>query len=200
MAWVAFDRAASDEEAETDLRQQWREIADQIQAEICEYGFDSELNSFVQAYGSKHLDASLLLLPLVGFLPPDDPRMRGTIRAIEKTLLIQDEFVLRYESERGIDGLPAGEGAFFACSFWLVDNYLLQGRYEEAQKLFERLVSRCNDVGLLAEEFDPLTGRMLGNFPQAYCHVGIINSALNLTRQRGPAEGRSETDERAPAK
>jgi GH15 family glucan-1,4-alpha-glucosidase len=200
MAWVAFDRAASDEEAEADLRQQWREIADQIQAEICEYGFDSDLNSFVQAYGSKHLDASLLLLPLVGFLPPDDPRMQGTIRAIEKTLLIQDEFVLRYESERGIDGLPAGEGAFFACSFWLVDNYLLQGRYEEAQKLFERLLSRCNDVGLLAEEFDPLTGRMLGNFPQAYCHVGIINSALNLTRQRGPAEGRSETDERAPAK
>jgi GH15 family glucan-1,4-alpha-glucosidase len=200
MAWVAFDRAADDEEAEADLRQQWRGIADKIHAEICQYGFDPELNSFVQAYGSKLLDASLLLLPLVGFLPPDEPRVRGTIRAIEKALLIQDEFVLRYESEHGIDGLPAGEGAFFACSFWLVDNYVLQGRYDEAQKLFERLLSRCNDVGLLAEEFDPLTGSMLGNFPQAYCHVGIINSALNLTRQPGPAEGRSEMDERAPAK
>jgi GH15 family glucan-1,4-alpha-glucosidase len=200
MAWVAFDRAANDEEAEADLRQQWREIADAIHAKICQYGFDPELNSFVQAYGSKLLDASLLLLPLVGFLPPDDPRMSGTIRAIEQNLLIKDEFVLRYESEHGIDGLPAGEGAFVACSFWLVDNYVLQGRYEEAQKLFERLLSRCNDVGLLAEEFDPITGRMLGNFPQAYCHVGIINSALNLTRQRGPAQKRSETDERAPAK
>jgi GH15 family glucan-1,4-alpha-glucosidase len=200
MAWVAFDRAANDEEAEADLRQQWREIADAIHAKICQFGFDPELNSFVQAYGSKLLDASLLLLPLVGFLPPDDPRMRGTIRAIEQNLLIKDEFVLRYESEHGIDGLPPGEGAFLACSFWLVDNYVLQGRYEEAQKLFERLLSRCNDVGLLAEEFDPIAGRMLGNFPQAYCHVGIINSALNLTRQRGPAQKRSETNEQAPAK
>ncbi|MFY9835369.1 MAG: glycoside hydrolase family 15 protein [Xanthobacteraceae bacterium] len=200
MAWVAFDRAANAEEEETDLRQQWREIANEIQAEICQYGFDPELNSFVQAYGSKRLDASLLLLPLVGFLPPDDPRMRGTIRAVEKTLLIQEEFVLRYESEHGIDGLPAGEGAFFACSFWLVDNYVLQGRYDEARKLFERLLLRCNDVGLLAEEFDPTSGRMLGNFPQAYCHVGIINSALNLSRQRGPAEKRSEIDAREPAK
>jgi GH15 family glucan-1,4-alpha-glucosidase len=200
MAWVAFDRAASDEEAEADLKQQWRDIADEIHAEICRYGFDPELNSYVQTYGSKQLDASLLLLPLVGFLPPDEPRMQGTIRAIEKTLLVENEFVLRYESEHGIDGLPAGEGAFFACSFWLVDNYVLQGRYEEARKLFERLLLRCNDVGLLAEEFDPLSGRMLGNFPQAYCHVGIINSALNLSRQRGPAEKRSEIDEREPAK
>jgi GH15 family glucan-1,4-alpha-glucosidase len=200
MAWVAFDRAANDEEAEAGLRHQWREIADEIHAEICRYGFDPELNSFVQTYGSKRLDASLLLLPLVGFLPPDEPRVRGTIRAIEQTLLIQDEFVLRYESEHGIDGLPAGEGAFLACSFWLVDNYVLQGRYEEARKLFERLLLRCNEVGLLAEEFDPLSGRMLGNFPQAYCHVGIINSALNLSQQRGPAEGRSEMDERETVK
>ena len=200
MAWVAFDRAANDEEAEADVRRQWREIANEIQAEIFQYGFDPELNSFVQAYGSKRLDASLLLLPLVGFLPPDEPRMQGTIRAIEQILLIQDEFVLRYESEQGIDGLPAGEGAFLACSFWLVDNYVLQGHYEEAAKLFERLLLRCNDVGLLAEEFDPVTGRMLGNFPQAYCHVGIINSALNLTRHRGPAEKRSEMDERTAAK
>lgn len=122
--------------------------------------------------------------------------MRGTLRAIEEKLLTQEEFVLRYESEYGIDGLPAGEGAFFACGFWLVDNYVLHGRYEEARRLFERLLSRCNDVGLLAEEFDPQTGRMLGNFPQAYCHVGIINCALNLSRQKGPAEGRSKPSER----
>jgi GH15 family glucan-1,4-alpha-glucosidase len=196
MAWVAFDRAANDEEAEADSRQQWREIANEIHADICQRGFDSELNSFVQAYGSKQLDASLLQMPLVGFLPPDDPRMRGTLRAIEEKLLTQGEFVLRYESEHGIDGLPAGEGAFFACSFWLVDNYVLQGRYDEARSLFERLLSRCNDVGLLAEEFDPLTGRMLGNFPQAYCHVGIINCALNLSRQKGPAEERAQVSER----
>jgi GH15 family glucan-1,4-alpha-glucosidase len=196
MAWVAFDRGANDEGVENDLKQRWREIANEIHAEICKRGFDSELNSFVQAYGSKRLDASLLLLPLVGFLPPDEPRMRGTLRAIEEKLLTQEEFVLRYESEYGIDGLPAGEGAFFASGFWLVDNYVLHGRCDEARRLFERLLSRCNDVGLLAEEFDPLTGRMLGNFPQAYCHVGIINCALNLSRQKGPAEGRSEPNER----
>jgi GH15 family glucan-1,4-alpha-glucosidase len=182
MAWVAFDRAASNVEAEADARRRWRKFADEIHAEICERGFDCALNSFVQAYGSKRLDASLLRMPVVGFLPPTDSRIRGTLRAIEKKLLIDGEFVLRYESEQAIDGLPAGEGAFFACSFWLVENYVLQGRYDEARDLFERLLSRCNDVGLLAEEFDPLTGRMLGNFPQAYCHVGIINCALNLSR------------------
>ena len=184
MAWVAFDRAANDEEADAELRQRRREIANEIHAEICHRGFDSELNSFVQAYGSKRLDASLLQMPLVGFLPPDEPRMLGTLRAIEEKLLTQGEFVLRYESEEGIDGLPAGEGAFLPCSFWLVNNYVLQGRYDEARSLFQRLLLRCNDVGLLAEEFDPLTGRMLGNFPQAYCHVGIINCALNLSRQK----------------
>jgi len=194
MAWVAFDRAANELEAQTfnESQQRWRAIADEIHAEVCEQGFDRELNSFVQAYGSKRLDASLLLLPMVGFLPPEDPRVRGTLRAIENRLLIEGEFVLRYEIEHAGDGLPAGEGAFLACSFWLVDNYVLQGRYEEARKLFERLLLRCNDVGLLAEEFDPLTGRMLGNFPQAYCHVGVINSALNLSREEGPAEDRSQ--------
>lgn len=196
MAWVAFDRAANDVEAAADSRQRRREIADEIHAEICERGFDSDLNSFVQAYGSKRLDASLLQMPLVGFLPPSDPRIRGTLRAIEEKLLTRDEFVLRYESEHGIDGLPAGEGAFFACSFWLVDNYVLQGRYDEARNLFERLLSRCNDVGLLAEEFDPLTGRMLGNFPQAYCHVGIVNCALNLSRRKGPAGERAQVSAR----
>jgi GH15 family glucan-1,4-alpha-glucosidase len=187
---------ASDAQAEAESRQRWRKVADEIHAEVCERGFDSDLNSFVQAYGSKLLDASLLQMPVVGFLPPSDPRIRGTLRAIEERLLIDSEFVLRYESEQAIDGLPAGEGAFFACSFWLVDNYVLQGRYDEARNLFERLLSRCNDVGLLAEEFDPLTGRMLGNFPQAYCHVGIINCALNLSRQKGPAEERAQVSER----
>jgi GH15 family glucan-1,4-alpha-glucosidase len=194
MAWVAFDRAAHELEAQAfnESGRRWREIADEIHAEICERGFDRDLNSFVQAYGSKRLDASLLLIPLVGFLPPTDPRIQGTVRAIENKLLIDGEFVLRYEADNAADGLPAGEGAFLACSFWLVDNYVLQGRYPEARKLFERLVSRCNDVGLLAEEVDPITGRMLGNFPQAYSHVGLINCALSLTRQTSPAEERAE--------
>jgi GH15 family glucan-1,4-alpha-glucosidase len=194
MAWVAFDRSANElvAQAFNESGQRWREIADQIHADVCERGFDRDLNSFVQAYGSKQLDASLLLIPLVGFLPAEDPRVRGTLRAIEDRLLIDDEFVLRYDTERAGDGLPTGEGAFLACSFWLVGNYILQGRYAHARKLFERLLGRCNDVGLLAEEFDPLTGRMLGNFPQAYSHVGLIIGALNLSRQRGPAEERAE--------
>jgi GH15 family glucan-1,4-alpha-glucosidase len=194
MVWVAFDRAANQVAAEEfeDSRQRWREIADEIHAEVCERGFDRDLNSFVQAYGSKRLDASLLLIPVVGFLPASDPRIQGTLRAIEDKLLIDGEFVLRYETENLGDGLPEGEGAFLACSFWLVDNYILQARYAEARKLFDRLLSRCNDVGLLAEEIDPLSGRMLGNFPQAYSHVGLINCALNLTRQTGPAEERAE--------
>jgi GH15 family glucan-1,4-alpha-glucosidase len=194
MAWVAFDRAANQLVAEgsIELARRWREIADEIHAEVCERGFDCDLSSFVQAYGSKQLDASLLLIALVGFLPAADPRVRGTLRAIEDRLLIKGEFVLRYETENVNDGLPAGEGAFLACSFWLVDNYILQGRYAEARKLFDRLLSRCNDVGLLAEEFDPLTGRMLGNFPQVYSHVGLINSALNLSRETGPAGERAE--------
>ena len=127
------------------------QIADEICTEVCECGFDRELNSFVQAYGSKRLDANLLLMPLVGFLPASDPRVQGTLRAIEDKLLIDGEFVLRYETENPGDGLPEGEGAFLACSFWLVHNYILQGRYAEARKLFGRLVSRCNDVGLLGK-------------------------------------------------
>ena len=195
MAWVAFDRAANEVgvKAFHEPGERWRAIADEIHAEVCERGFDRELNSFVQAYGVKRLDASLLLIPLVGFLPADDPRIQGTLRAIEKKLLVDDEFVLRYEPDNSSDGLPPGEGAFLACSFWLVDNYVLQGRYEDAQRLFERLLARCNDVGLLAEEFDPASGRMLGNFPQAYSHVGLINCALNLSRQTGPAEERAST-------
>jgi GH15 family glucan-1,4-alpha-glucosidase len=196
MAWVSFDRAAHELSARTfnDSTERWRALADQIHAEVCERGFDRDLGSFVQTYGSRRLDASLLLLPLVGFLPPGDPRIQGTLRAIEQKLLIDGEFVLRYEPEDPCDGLPPGEGAFLACSFWLVDNYILQGRREDAQRLFERLLSRCNDVGLLAEEVDPATGRLLGNFPQAYSHVGLINCALNLareTRETRPADQRT---------
>jgi GH15 family glucan-1,4-alpha-glucosidase len=195
MAWVALDRAAGEFAAEgsNEQAQRWRAVADEVHAEICERGFDRELNSFVQAYGSKRLDASLLLIPLVGFLPANDPRVQGTLSAIEKKLLIRDEFVIRYETDDVDDGLPAGEGAFLACSFWLVDNYIIQGRLADARRLFDRLLSRCNDVGLLSEEFDPETGRMLGNFPQAYSHVGLINCALNLSRQTGPAEERAES-------
>ena len=142
MAWVAFDRAADDVgvKAFNEPGQRWREIADEIHAEVCERGFDRDLNSFVQAYGTRRLDASLLLIPLVGFLPADDPRIQGTLKAIENKLLFNDEFVLRYESDNSSDGLPPGEGAFLACSFWLADNYILQGRYEDAQRLFERLL------------------------------------------------------------
>jgi GH15 family glucan-1,4-alpha-glucosidase len=199
MAWVAFDRSAGEFAAEGSNEQarSWRAVADEVHAEICARGFDPDLNSFVQAYGSKRLDASLLLIPLVGFLPATDPRVRGTLQAIEKRLLLDGEFVLRYETEEVADGLPAGEGAFLACSFWLVDNYILQGRIAEARALFDRLLARCNDVGLLSEEFDPVTGRMLGNFPQAYSHVGLINCALNLSRQKGPCEERAQTKEQS---
>jgi GH15 family glucan-1,4-alpha-glucosidase len=195
MAWVAFDRAAHGFAAEgaSEAARHWRAVADEIHAEVCERGFDPDLDSFVQTCGSTRLDASLLLIPLVGFLPPTDPRVKGTLRAIEEKLLVGGEFVLRYEPENPGDGLPAGEGAFLVCSFWLVDNYILQGRYAEACELFDRLLLRCNDVGLLAEEFDPGAGRMLGNFPQAYSHVGLINCALNLSRKTCPAEERAET-------
>jgi len=197
MAWVAFDRAANvlESEAFDESGKRWRDIADEIHAEVCERGFDADINSFVQAYGSKRIDASLLLIPLVGFLPATDSRIQGTLRAVEDRLLIDGQFVLRYENDNPGDGLPEGEGAFLACSFWLVDNYVLQGRYAEARTLFDRLLAHCNDVGLLAEEFDPATGRMLGNFPQAYSHVGLINCALSLTRQTGPAEERAESKE-----
>jgi GH15 family glucan-1,4-alpha-glucosidase len=194
MAWVAFDRQidAFLAEGENKEARRWREVADEVHAEVCERGFDRELNSFVQAYGSKRLDAGLLLIPIVGFLPANDPRVQGTLRAIEDKLVVNGEFVRRYETDNSGDGLPGGEGAFLACSFWLVDNYILHGRYADARRLFERLLSRCNDVGLLAEEIDPSSGRMLGNFPQAYSQVGVINCALNLSRQTGPAEERAE--------
>jgi GH15 family glucan-1,4-alpha-glucosidase len=200
MAWVAFDRAARGFAAEGSFEaaRRWRAVADEVHAEVCEHGFDTDLDTFVQTFGSKRLDASLLLIPLVGFLPPGDPRVTGTLRAIEEKLLVGREFLLRYEPENPGDGLPTGEGAFLVCSFWLVDNYILQGRFAAARKLFERLLSRCNDVGLLAEEFDPVAGRMLGNFPQAYSHVGLINCALNLSRITSPAEQRATSQTAVP--
>jgi GH15 family glucan-1,4-alpha-glucosidase len=192
MAWVAFDRASAvvGELGDRDMAARWRRVADEIHAEICAKGFDPGIGSFVQSYGSRQLDASLLQIPLVGFLPVSDPRVRGTIAAIERRLL-DGGFVMRYDTDTGVDGLPPGEGAFLACSFWLADNYVLQGRHAEARTLFERLLALCNDVGLLAEEYDPRTRRMLGNFPQAFSHVGLINTALNLGRAEGPARDRS---------
>ena len=197
MAWVAFDRAATmsaQSEGREAFAERCRRVADEIHEEVCRKAFDPELGTFVQAYGSKAVDASLLQIPLVGFLPADDPRVIGTVRAIESSLL-HDGFVLRYRTDRVDDGLPPGEGAFLACSFWLADVFVLQNRYLDAQRLYERLAGLCNDVGLLAEEYDPATGRMLGNFPQAFSHIGLINTALNLARRTGPAEERAETAE-----
>ena len=194
MAWVAVDRAVQTIEhfdAKGPL-ERFRKLRSHIHAEVCERGFNTELNSFVQYFGGRTLDASLLLLPLVGFLPPEDPRMVGTLAAIEKTLL-RDGFVIRYEPESGVDGLRGSEGVFLACSFWLADNYVLQGRLGEAQDLFERLLILRNDVGLLAEEYDPISGRQLGNFPQAFSHVALVNTAHNLIGDHKPARHRSSS-------
>ena len=192
MAWVAFDRMIKSAEAFglDGPVDHWKVVREQICDEVIERGFDRELGSFVQSYGGSELDASLLLLPAVGFLPPHDPRIRGTVEAIERRLLV-DGFVFRYDSARTDDGLPAGEGAFLACSFWLADAYILLGRMEDAARLFERLVGLCNDVGLLSEEYDPTTGRLLGNFPQAFSHVALVNTAANLTRAEKPVEQRA---------
>ena len=193
MVWVAFDRTIKIREQRGDsshVLERWRRVRDRIHEDICGKAFDPDLGSFVQAYGSKALDASLLLLPLVGFLPPTDPRIIGTVSAIERRLLA-DGFVSRYDTGEVADGLPPGEGAFLACSFWLADNFILQGRITEARELFERLLALRNDVGLLAEEYDSRLGRQLGNFPQAFSHVALVNTAFNLTRSEGPAEQRS---------
>ncbi|HEY1961646.1 MAG TPA: glycoside hydrolase family 15 protein [Rhizomicrobium sp.] len=185
MAWVAFDRASRSRQLEKSERARWKKVADQIHAHVCLHGIDPDRKCFVQSYGSDLMDASLLLLPIVGFLPAKDVRIRNTVREIEKRLKV-DGLVLRYETESGVDGLPAGEGAFLACSFWLVDNYILQGRLQEAQRLYESLLRLCNDVGLLAEEYDPQSKRMLGNFPQAFSHVALVNSGLNLVHALEP--------------
>jgi GH15 family glucan-1,4-alpha-glucosidase len=182
MTWVAFDRAVRTVEQQglDGPEDRWRELRDEIFAEVCERGFDEELGSFTQSYGSKELDASLLLLPLVGFLPATDPRIGGTIEAIERELL-QDGLVLRYRTqEAGVDGLPPGEGVFLPCSFWLANCYELLGRHEEALALFERLAGLANDLGLLSEEYDPEAKRFLGNFPQAFTHLTLVGTAFNV--------------------
>ena len=181
MAWLAFDRMIKDAE-EHGLDgpvDRWKVVRDEIQTMVLERGFHAGKNSFTQHFDTDELDASLLLLPLVGFLPHDDPRVLGTTAAVEKELL-KDGFVLRYNTSDSADGLPPGEGAFLACSFWLVDNWTMQGRRADAVALFERLISLCNDVGLLSEEYDPAVKRMTGNFPQAFSHTALIGSAMNL--------------------
>lgn len=181
MAWVAFDRAVRTvEQQELDGPvERWRALRDEIHAEVCTHGFNEQRGSFTQSYESTDLDASLLLIPLVGFLPASDPRVRGTVDAIERTL-VRDGFVLRYLTHESVDGLPPGEGVFLPCSFWLVDCLELLGRHDEAHALFERLIGLANDVGLISEEYDPEAQRLLGNFPQAFTHLALLNSAFNV--------------------
>jgi GH15 family glucan-1,4-alpha-glucosidase len=198
MAWVAFDRTIKSAEAfglEGPI-DQWREQREQICDDVCAHAYDKEMGCFVQAYGSKELDASLLQLPCVGFLPIFDPRIDRTVAAVERRLL-RDGFVMRYSTENVDDALPPGEGAFLACSFWLADVYMLQERFDEAERLFERLVGLRNDLGLLSEQYDPVTKRLVGNFPQAFSHLALVNSAYNLTRERKPLHQRAQ-DEHAP--
>jgi GH15 family glucan-1,4-alpha-glucosidase len=206
MAWVAFDRAIRSYEEgggpEAPPIERWRENRDAIHAEVCEKGFDPELNSFVQSYGSKRLDASLLLIAHMGFLPQDDPRVVGTVEAIGRGLM-QDGFVMRYEIEdRGADGLPGTEGAFLPCSFWYADNLIGLGRCGEARDMIDRLIGVCNDLGLVSEEYDTKARRLVGNFPQAFSHVTLVNTILNYSRALGPARERSayaEDDRRGGA-
>jgi GH15 family glucan-1,4-alpha-glucosidase len=200
MAWVAFDRTIKSAESfglEGPL-DDWRKLRDEICDDVCRHGYNKKLGTFVQAYGSDQLDASLLLLPNVGFLPVTDPRIAGTIKAIEQRLL-RDGLVMRYSTEEVEDALPPGEGAFLACSFWLVDVYILQERLDEAENLFRRLVGLCNEVGLLSEEYDPSSKRLIGNFPQAFSHVALVSSAYNLTRVRKPVHQRAQEDHAPPA-
>jgi GH15 family glucan-1,4-alpha-glucosidase len=198
MAWVAADRAVRSVE-EFDLDgpvEQWRELREEIRQQILDRGYDPVRRTFTQYYGSTELDAALLMVPLVGFLPADDDRVQGTLAAIEKELLV-DGFVQRYTQDGniGTDGLPAGEGAFLACTFWLADNYSLMGRIDDATEVFERLLALSNDVGLLSEEYDPRAGRLVGNFPQAFSHVPLINTARNLSAHGGPSHAREATTE-----
>jgi len=199
MAWVAFDRAIKS--AETfglpGPIEQWRSLREIIKEDVCAKAFDRELNSFVQSYGSKQLDASLLLLPTVGFLPVSDPRIEGTVAAIERRLS-RDGFIIRYDAATTDDGLPPGEGAFLACSFWLADVYVLAGRVVDADRLFRRLLGLRNDLGLLSEEYDPVTQRLVGNFPQAFSHMALVNSAYNLTRATKPVEQRAQAEYASP--
>ncbi|MEV5983047.1 glycoside hydrolase family 15 protein [Streptomyces sp. NPDC052114] len=186
MAWVAVDRTIKlieSGDADGPL-EKWRELRDDIHRDVCEKGYDKERNTFTQSYGSKELDASLLLIPQMGFLPPDDKRVIGTIEAIQRELSTPDGFILRYPTsgdDAGVDGLEGDEGAFLACSFWMADDLAMIGRVDEARKLFEKLLALRNDLGLLAEEWDPRLQRQVGNFPQAFSHVPLIDTALRLT-------------------
>ncbi len=194
MAWVAIDRTIKAVES-FGLQgpvERWRQLRTEIHEEICQKGYDPEQNSFVQSYGDKALDASLLMIPLVGFLPSTDPRVRGTVEAIERRLT-WDGFVQRYDTAQAVDGLPPGEGVFLPCTFWLADCWGLMGRWDDARQLLERLLGLCNDVGLISEEYDPEKGRLLGNFPQAFTHVGLVNTILNLTHEEGPAAARQKS-------
>jgi GH15 family glucan-1,4-alpha-glucosidase len=209
MAWVAADRAVKAvEQAELDGPvEKWRAVRDEIRRAIMSKGFDEKRNTFTQFYGSKELDAALLMMPLVGFLPATDERIQGTVAAIEEGLL-ENGFVQRYTQQPGpsVDGLPPGEGAFLACTFWLAQNYALMGRRDEAREVFERLLGLCNDVGLLSEEYDTKAGRLVGNFPQAFSHVPLIDTARTLSVEEGktyprrqekaatPVPGREEAD------
>lgn len=195
MAWVAFDRAVKAIEGfgQEGPKGRWSAIRDEIHAQVCREGFDPTVGSFVQSYGSKHLDASLLVMPLVGFLPARDPRVVGTVEAIERHLMT-DGFVSRYSTDPGIDGLPPGEGTFLLCTFWLADTLALMGRTDEARGIFDRLLAIRNDVGLLSEAYDPKAKRLLGNFPQAFSHIGLINTAYNLARgMDGAAQDRPKS-------
>jgi GH15 family glucan-1,4-alpha-glucosidase len=183
MAWVAFDRAIKiAESSKLDAPvERWKKTRDVIHKQVCEKAFNERLNSFVQYYGSQQLDASVLLMAMVGFLPPEDPRIHSTVEAIERHLT-QDGLVMRYDTSTTEDGLPGGEGKFLACSFWLVSNLKLIGREADALKLFERLLSLTNDVGLLSEEYDTRRSRLVGNFPQALSHIALIGVAYHLTQ------------------
>jgi GH15 family glucan-1,4-alpha-glucosidase len=193
MAWVAFDRAVQDAERHglPGPVAHWCGICEEIRADVMANGFDPDLNSFVRSYGTRELDASLLLLAEVGFVAAHDPRFVGTVRQVEERLM-REGLVYRYDTLASHDGLPPGEGAFLACSFWLADAYVLMGRRSDADALFGRLTSLCNDVGLLSEQYDPVGRQQLGNFPQAFSHIGLLNTAFNLSSVEKPAEQRAE--------
>jgi GH15 family glucan-1,4-alpha-glucosidase len=192
MAWVGFDRAVKAVEhfGLEGPADRWKRLRRDVHAEICRRAYDPDRRAFTQFYGSKNLDAGLLMIPLVGFLPAQDERVVGTVDAIQRELDL-DGFLLRYEADGGsVDGLPPGEGAFLPCTFWLADNLALQGRRTEACEVFERLLAIRNDVGLLSEDYDPRAKRLVGNFPQAFTHVSLVNSAYNLGLEPGPRPGR----------
>jgi GH15 family glucan-1,4-alpha-glucosidase len=199
MCWVAFDRAVDNAEhyGLNGPVERWRKLRETIHADVCAHGFDPKLNSFVQTYGGQALDASLLLMPQVGFLPASDPRVLGTIAAIERGLM-RDGFVLRYSTADTDDGLAGEEGAFLVCSFWLADAYVMCGRLDDARALLRRLMALRNDLGLLAEEYDPAARRQLGNFPQAFSHIGLINTLRNVAEARTATSKRPDQAQSAP--